>query len=183
MAQESAGKVKVSFEEALIKRVKRMAEESINRTLQTQVSDVARETLKKHIQEDFYDKYSPKVYERRSGVGGLIDDNNIVTEVDGTRITIADIAPPSPSIFGTPITDNDPTLLTKWIDDGEVYTEPFATAGYNGQGQTLDEHFAKPSFFEETYRELVGLDIIEDIVRESLKKDLARGIRYNPKKK
>lgn len=183
MARTSSDKSWTRFSEGIKKAVKSRIDANINNTLKTEVSSVARETMKKHIQEDFYDKYSPKVYERREGLGGLIDDNNIVTEVEGTKITIANIAPPAPSIFGTPITSSDPTILTQWIDDGVVDIGDFAPVVSNGQIQTLDEHFAKPSFFEETFRELAGLDIVENIIKDRLNEYLSQGIHLEPKKK
>ena len=162
---------------AIKARVKEMASESINKTLKEEVAPVAKEIMQKNIQEKFYDKYSPKVYERRGNSGGLIDEDNIITKVDGNRITIANITPPSPSIFGTPIRSNDPTLLTSWIDDGVIPTEMFSSVGHLGGEQTLEEHFSKPSFFEETYYDLVGLNIVEDIIRKNLKEDLSNGIK------
>lgn len=180
MARTSSNDALSGFIAAIKKKVKERADASINHTLKTVVSDVSRETMKDHIQKDFYDKYTPKGYERRGAFGGLIDDNNIVTEVDKTSITIANITPPAPSIFGTPITSKDPTLLTKWIDDGLIDVDIFAPVSLTDQ--QLVEHFSKPSYFEETFRELVGLGVIEDMVVENLRKDFANGMKFRKKK-
>lgn len=41
--------------------------------------------LKRHIQEDFYNMYSPVAYRRRYDENGLLDDNNMDAEILGKR--------------------------------------------------------------------------------------------------
>ena len=137
--------------------------------------------MQKNIQEKLYDKYSPRVYQRREEYGGLIDEKNIVTEVNNNNIVIANITPPSPSIFNTSIRSDDPTLLTTWIDDGVISVESL-NLRVTRDNAILENHFEKPSFFEETYYDLVGLDIVEDIIRDNLQKELAKTIKARWKK-
>lgn len=85
------------------------------------VSECVSDAMYEVIKENVYDCYSPKVYERRGGDGGLIDKNNIVVDLEGTRVTARNIAEPNESLIGTPIkSENAEGLLYEWMDKGRI---------------------------------------------------------------
>lgn len=60
----------------LQKEIMRRAKKS----METEVADYVKGKVKRHVETDVYNKYSPKVYKRREEIGGLVDDGNLRSE-------------------------------------------------------------------------------------------------------
>jgi len=104
-----------------LKELESYIQQQLNETLKDEVFEEVRDTIQKHIDSDVYDVYSPTVYNRRETSGGLIADENIVGEtISDGMIEIKDIASPSKSIKGTTYDNSNPTMFSRWINDGLV---------------------------------------------------------------
>ncbi|MGG3892013.1 hypothetical protein [Metabacillus fastidiosus] len=57
----------------------KLINKKLSKSLQTDVSKVARNTLKEHVVKDVYDAYTPESYER---TGGLLQDRNIEVKME-----------------------------------------------------------------------------------------------------
>lgn len=134
MAKFSASEIK--------KELQKKAEKSARSQKTTiPIANKAREVMHDVIEQNVYEKYTPKMYERRGEFGGLLDNGNIFTVISGNHITIENIAEPNESIFGTPLKENPKGLLYKWIDEGFIDTSisnPYNSYAwkYKGVGMT-----------------------------------------------
>ena len=63
----------------------------ISESLKDEVADEAIKTMKFEIKRQVYDAYEPLSYERKYDDGGLVDDANILTEVNGTTLVVENI--------------------------------------------------------------------------------------------
>lgn len=101
-------------------KIQKKAEKSIPKALENAIAPYVERAMYLTIKENVYDSYSPHVYERRGSNGGLLDRRNIISQVDGTRLRVKNIAQPNDSLFGTPLYSEPSGLLYKWIDEGTV---------------------------------------------------------------
>lgn len=87
------------------------------------VRPVAEDILHEHIRDDIYASYSPVGrdaggYDRRDALGGR---GNTVGEVqDNNLLVVTNIAPPSPSVFGSARAGAGEDELLYWIENGLV---------------------------------------------------------------
>lgn len=72
-----------------LKELEKLIKEKISKSLQTNVAQTARETIKDSIEDVVYAVYEPTMYERQKDDGGLTDDDNILTTmVNETTLSI-----------------------------------------------------------------------------------------------
>ena len=112
MAKFSASKYKEYMERVYKKNLETILKES--------VEPAARQAMRDTIIKDIYNSYSPTVYERRGDDDGLKDSNNIVSEHNGLRLRVKNIAKPNKSLLGTELYSEPRGLLYRWIDNGEI---------------------------------------------------------------
>jgi hypothetical protein len=75
-----------------LKELLAYAEKQANSVLKKETAETVVRTMQDKIQEEIYDVYEPKVYERQGYSGGLIDRDNIEVEVLGdNRISVENI--------------------------------------------------------------------------------------------
>lgn len=89
--------------------------------LELETADEIEKTLQKHIQKDVYDVYTPKVYVRREGNGGLIDSENIISKLvsEGT-LSVTNETRPNPYARDGATTNKD---LPELVEFGHGYKE------------------------------------------------------------
>lgn len=92
--------------------------ETIPKILEEDVAPTIKDAVRYEIKKNVYDSYSPILYKRRDGNGGLLDSDNIQTNVDGMRLSARIITSPNESLFGTSITGNP--MLIDWMDEGSI---------------------------------------------------------------
>ncbi len=66
---------------------------NVKQTLKEDVADIVKENMAEEIQTNVYNAYHPMFYERRGTQGGLGDKSNMEAKVEGTTLTVKDIAP------------------------------------------------------------------------------------------
>lgn len=103
----------------------------ITQAMRSDVAPLARSVMKEKIEEEVYSVYAPKLYERQRDHGGLLDDNNIITEmVDDSTLKIQNIR-----------SDGD-RYVAEIVETGHGYEYEFE---YNGTPrpftQETAEHF------------------------------------------
>lgn len=124
----------------LFKQIQKM----IRQAMETEVSKVARNTLKEHVVEDVYSKYEPSHYERS---GGLLQDENIDTHM---------------------VDDNILSVRSTREEDGRDIANIIETGvGYSYDG--LDERIGARPFHEEAAIEL-SKGSAKDALARGLKK-------------
>lgn len=100
-----------------MKDLEKYLQVKINKSLQTEVFEEVRDVEQKNIDQTVYDSYTPKVYERRDILDGLIADKNIEgTLVQNGVLEVKNIAKPSPPLFK----DVHHTEFPEWIEHGYV---------------------------------------------------------------
>lgn len=92
--------------------------------LESDVAPIVKRVLKDSIQAEVYDSYSPKRYHRRKADGGLMDENNIHSDVRNCTLTVKNHAPLAP---GYPNSD-----FTKTLDEIIVTGSGYDYLGYGG---------------------------------------------------
>lgn len=99
-----------------MKDLEKYLQAKINKSLQTEVFEEVRDVEQKNIDQTVYDSYTPKVYERREILDGLIADKNIEGALvrDGV-LKVKNVASPSPSLIG----DNPQTPFPTWVEYGK----------------------------------------------------------------
>ena len=105
---------------AYAQKIQKKAEAALPKALENTIAPHVKRAMYLMIKENVYDSYSPRVYERRGSNDGLLDENNIISQVDGNRLRVKNIAQPNDSLFGTPLYSEPSGLLYKWIDEGLV---------------------------------------------------------------
>ena len=78
--------------------------------LATDVHNAVSQAHKEVIESDWYDRYEPKVYQRRTERKGLTDENNFQIGISGNiengmTYTFENITKDNPYIFGSPFYD------------------------------------------------------------------------------
>ena len=122
-----------------------------------EVLDEVKEIELKHIKEDVFDIYSPKIYQRRA-VGGISDPDNIVGEVNDMQLEVENVARFNDD-YGT---YNHGIGLADLINDGE---------NRNGYFYDYPGEFTQPRpFIENTIEEIERTNSVENALGKGLKK-------------
>ena len=92
-----------SIEEEILKEL----DSDVATILATDVHNAVSEAHKEVVESDWYDKYEPKVYKRRTARKGLIDENNFQIGIsgdiqNGMIYTFENITKDNPYVFGHP---------------------------------------------------------------------------------
>ncbi|PAD70729.1 hypothetical protein CHH83_02680 [Bacillus sp. 7586-K] len=128
-----------------MKELTSLINKQINDAMKTEVSRVARNTLKENVISEVYEEYTPEMYQR---TGGLFQDENIETiMVDETTL----------SIRSTRHEGNRDIAAV--IEYGENYSYP-----------GLDEVIGERPFHAETARELDEKGIAKKALVEGLRR-------------
>ena len=95
-----------SIEEEILKEL----DSDVATILATDVHNAVSEAHKEVVESDWYDKYEPKVYRRRTARKGLIDENNFQIGIsgdiqNGMIYTFENITKDNPYVFGHPFYD------------------------------------------------------------------------------
>lgn len=132
-------------------------EADIEDTLMHEVLDEVKEIELRHVEEDVFDVYKPKIYERRDS-GGIDDPDNIVGTVQNMELEVENITPFA-SGYGT---WNRGVGLTELINDGN------STSGYF---YDYPGEFNQPRpFLDNTIEEIERTDDVEDALARGLNK-------------
>lgn len=95
-----------SIEEEILKEL----DSDVATILATDVHNAVSEAHKEVIESDWYDRYEPSVYRRRTERKGLIDENNFQIGIsgdiqNGMIYTFENITKDNPYVFGRPFYD------------------------------------------------------------------------------
>ena len=95
-----------SIEEEILKEL----DSDVATILATDVHNAVSQAHKEVIESDWYDKYDPQVYRRRTARKGLIDENNFQIGIsgdiqNGMIYTFENITKDNPYVFGHPFYD------------------------------------------------------------------------------
>lgn len=95
-----------SIEEEILKEL----DSDVATILATDVHNAVSQAHKEVIESDWYDKYEPSVYRRRTARKGLIDENNFQIGIsgdieNGMTYTFENITKDNPYVFGRPFYD------------------------------------------------------------------------------
>lgn len=132
-------------------------EADIEDTLMHEVLYEVEEIELRHVEEDVFDVYKPKIYERRDS-GGIDDPDNIVGTVQNMELEVENITPFA-SGYGT---WNRGVGLTELINDGN------STSGYF---YDYSGEFNQPRpFLDNTIEEIERTDDVEDALARGLNK-------------
>lgn len=132
-------------------------EADIEDTLMHEVLDEVKEIELRHVEDDVFDVYKPKIYERRDS-GGINDPDNIVGTVQNMELEVENITPFA-SGYGT---WNRGIGLTELINDGN------STSGYF---YDYPGEFNQPRpFLDNTIEEIERTDDVEDALARGLNK-------------
>ena len=131
----------------------------IEETLMNEVLDEIKDIELKHVEEDVFSVYSPKIYERRgSGAGGINDPDNIVGEVNNMQLEVDNVTQFN-NAYGT---FNRGVGLATLINDGE---------SRNGFYYDYDGEFTQSRpFIDNTIEEIEKTDSVENALANGLRK-------------
>ena len=130
-------------------------EADIEDTLMHEVLDEVKEIELRHVEEDVFDVYKPKIYERRDS-GGIDDPDNIVGTIQNMEMEVKNITSFA-SGYGT---WNRGVRLTELINDGN------STSGYF---YDYPGEFNQPRpFLDNTIEEIERTDDVEDALAKGL---------------
>lgn len=95
-----------SIEEEILKEL----DSDVATILATDVHNAVSQAHKEVVESDWYDKYEPSVYRRRTARKGLIDENNFQIGIsgdieNGMTYTFENITKDNPYVFGRPFYD------------------------------------------------------------------------------
>lgn len=122
-------------------------QKKVNATLEDNVFKAVKEVYLEHIESDVYDKYTPKIYERRHQSGGLADEHNITGKMVEGTLEVMNIGMPNDSLFGKEFNSSYLTQFASWIENGD--------AGKVFGGDFSGEPWANPRpFTENTIKDL-----------------------------
>lgn len=132
-------------------------EADIEDTLMHEVLDEVKEIELRHVEDDVFDVYKPKIYERRDS-GGIDDPDNIVGTIQNMEMEVENITPFA-SGYGT---WNRGVGLTELINDGNRTSGYF----YDYPGE-----FNQPRpFLDNTIEEIERTDDVENALARGLNK-------------
>jgi hypothetical protein len=141
--------------------------DTVNNSLENEVTDTVREFEQQHIDDDVYSVYKPKMYKRRGLDGGLIADENIIGYVDESKstLTVVNATPPNPHALDEDLVTTDKNL-PELIEYGDGYN------GNNYDFPTDDGAFMYPRpFVENTIDELKNTKEHIKALKEGLKRN------------
>lgn len=128
----------------------------IEDTLMDEVLDEVKDIELKHVEEDVFSAYSPKIYKRR-GIGGIDDPNNIVGTVDNMQLSVDNVTEFNDG-YGT---YNHGVGLAELINDGD---------SLNGYFYDYPGSFNQPRpFIDNTIEEIEKTDSVENALVKGLK--------------
>lgn len=150
-----------------LKELEKELYKRINTALDTEVADTVKEVMTDHIIQDVYDKYEPKLYQRRYNDGGLLDPENIIATLgDDGELLVQNITlgadtvyGQDPSGFGYYNSRNANEFITPIIETGIGYD--VSKWKYNG--------VPRP-FMENTHNDLEQNHYHTEALKRSLKK-------------
>lgn len=130
----------------------------IENALMDEILDKVKDIELKHVEEDVFSVYSPKIYERRgSGDGGIDDPNNIVGTVNNMQLEVENVTQFN-KCYGT---FNSGVGLAELINDGE---------SRNGFYYDYDGEFTQPRpFIDNTIEEIERTDSVENALEKGMK--------------
>jgi hypothetical protein len=138
---------------------------TIINTVKNELKEETIKTVKKHIQDDVYDVYSPKEYERKhyleNSLIGSTQSNN-----DSILLTIEhdeNLMPYNSVVDGSPVDGND---VAYWIENGLIYPL-WGTTDENGNPY---EYLKPRPYMKNAEKEI--LEKVDDIIENSLRKKL-----------
>jgi len=117
-------------------------QKQVNESLLEDVAPVVKDVMRDNILNTVYSAYKPVIYNRRYNEGGLLDNENIHSELisDGT-ISITNETPVNAAYGG----DDSAMSLTEQIIEGK---------GYDYQGDGTGAYLEPRDFMEDTREEL-----------------------------
>lgn len=116
--------------DALFKHI----ETDVKDTLREEVADCVKDEMQFEIEMNVYNAYSPLYYKRRKYDFGLIDKENMESEVEGNILTVKDIAPLNKSDNSNSNWELDEIVVNGY---GNM---PFSRDFYAGAKERLAEH-------------------------------------------
>lgn len=116
--------------DALFKHI----EADVKDTLREEVADCVKDEMQFEIEMNVYNAYSPLYYKRRKYDFGLIDKENMESEVEGNTLTVKDIAPLNKSDNSNSNWELDEIVVNGY---GNM---PFSRDFYAGAKERLSEH-------------------------------------------
>lgn len=129
----------------------------IEDTLADEVLDEVRNIELKHVEEDVFSVYNPKIYERRR-VGGIDDPDNIIGQVNNMELEVDNITKFNDGYFSS----NHGVGLADLINDGDSFGGYF----YDYPGE-----FNQPRpFLDNTIDEIEDTDSVENALERGLRK-------------
>ena len=133
-------------------------ESDIEGTLTDEVLDVVKDIEIKHVEEDVFSVYRPKIYERRR-TGGLDDPDNIIGEItEKMDMEITNITP-FDSGYGT---YNKGDGLAELVNDGD---------GLSGFYYDYPGEFLQPRpFLDNTEEEILKTEQLDNALQKGLVK-------------
>lgn len=131
----------------------------IEETLMDDVLVEVKDIELKHVEDDVFSVYSPKIYQRRgSGAGGIDDSNNIVGTVNNMQLEVDNVTQFNNG-YGT---YNHGVGLVSLINDGE---------SRNGFYYDYDGEFTQPRpFIDNTIEEIEKTESVENALASGLRK-------------
>lgn len=134
----------------------------IENVLMDEVLEEVRDTEIKHIEEDVYSVYSPSIYKRRKGDGGLSDPENIVGTVKNMELTVENITPFNEEYGGR----NSGIGLGEMVNDGGNYLHDY-DYGFRG----IEAPYSKPRpFLDNAIEEIENTNSVENTLANGLRK-------------
>lgn len=129
----------------------------IEEVLMDEVLDKVKDIELRHIEDDVFSVYSPKIYERRRS-GGIDDQDNIVGEVNNMQLSVDNMARFDDG-YGT---YNHGIGLADLINDGEHL---------NGYFYDYPGEFTEPRpFVDNTIEEIERTNDVENALEQGLKR-------------
>lgn len=129
----------------------------IEDTLSDEVLDKVKDIELKHVEEDVFAVYKPKIYERREN-GGIDDPDNIVGDVHDMQLEVENVTRFNDGYFSS----NHGVGLADLINDGDRFGGYF----YDYPGS-----FNQPRpFLDNTVEEIEKTDSVENALAEGLRK-------------
>ncbi len=136
-----------------IEAMRGVLQATITDILSNEVAESIKEIEAKKVEEQVYGVYSPSIYKRRGGGGGLADVANMITYVDNMEIAIVNETPfnhaydfKSPSFIPPPNSGNDGLAIL--VEGGQ------GAGGYIYNYPYHDEFLAPRPFTHETIEAL-----------------------------
>lgn len=155
-----------------LKELEAELKKRIQNVLVNEVSDVAKDNMQEHIVSDVYNKYDPVIYARRMNNGGLLDRNNIVSDLKGDlKLSVKNVT-----------LGDKYYSIREYSKSGGYTSKPMISQNYNkpiaevietGQGYDVKgwEYYGVPRpFMRNTYEDLRDNHCITTAMKNGLKR-------------